>query len=644
MDMSKIARQQELTKQLNTAANLYYNGGQSPLSNFEWDKLYDELEALEKETGSVMAGSPTAMVGYETLSGLEKTEHKIPALSLAKTKDATQIASFLGDKEGILSWKLDGLTVVLTYDENGALESAVTRGNGYIGDNITAAAKYIKGIPLKLPCQGRKIVRGEALMSYKEFERINSTIVDDGAKYKNPRNLAAGTLRLLDMKELASRNLQFILFTCVAGFEQYKTVKEQFKFCADIGFGVVPFACCNASNVANGLQQMETQINSIGIPVDGAVITFNDWNFGNSLGVVGKYPKGSMAFKWRDTVERTTLRSIIWQRGKTGVQTPVAVFDPVELEGTTVQQASVHNRDIMTKLRLTVGDSIGVYKANMIIPQIAVNYDFDKHPNYVAPMPPESDILDAKREIKIRQLMHYVSRDAMNIVGVAESFVTKLVDYMGVNINPTIFYRLRGYGANDLQAMDITEYSFTKICDAVDASRVTTPDRLLYSMAIPQIGRRASKSICQYLHGDLRKLFNIEVQKSLHNIPDFGEVMENNVIEWFADAENAQILYYLMNNCVKLQMPMQTAVTQGNAGNSKIAGKTFVVTGSVAHYKNRNELQAEIEQLGGKVASSVSKNTDFLINNDINSTSGKNAKAKQLGISIITEEQYMAMR
>lgn len=636
-----LTKQKLLTEKLNKAASAYYNTGNPIMSDFEYDKLYDELQALEKETGIVFAGSPTQFVGYEVITNLQKTQHSKPALSLNKSKNPLDIVGFLGNRDGVLSWKLDGMTVVLTYNENGVLERAATRGDGVTGEDITHAAPYIAGIPLKLAVKGKKVVRGECFISYADFKRINESLPAGTEPYKNPRNLASGTLRLLDTKEISKRNLQFLLFNCVEGFENIDLLSEQFKYCSQIGFSVVPHQVVNGYTVAQGLKVMGDNVKKISYPVDGAVVALNDWKYGESLGVVGKYPKSAMAFKWADTVEKTVLRSIEWQVGKSGVLTPVAVFDSVELEGTTVTRASVHNVDIMTQLRLTVGDRIGVYKANMIIPQIAQNYDYDKHPGYVAPLPPVMDMQQKQRAVAIQQLKHFVGREAMNIVGVSEGVITKLYD-AGLVRNYYDFYKLREKGPFECKLEGFTDKSREKLLQAIETSKNTTPERVLYSLGIPQIGRSASKAVCKFVHGVLPQLLNSSVLMRLTEIEDFGEVMRDNVIAYFSNAENVALFKQLMMTVI-MQQPAPVAHTT-NAGNSKVAGKTFVVTGSVQHYSNRNELQAEIESLGGKVASSVSKNTDYLINNDINSTSGKNAKAKALGVPIISEEQYRAMR
>lgn len=633
-----LEKQKLLTEKLNKAASAYYNTGNPIMSDYEYDKLYDELKALEKQTGVVFSGSPTQFVGYEVITGLQKIKHSKPALSLNKTKNPNDIASFLGSNAGVLSWKLDGMTVVLTYNDDGVLVKAATRGDGYIGEDITHAAPYINGIPLKLAVKGKRVVRGECFITYDDFKRINETLPAGTETYKNPRNLASGSLRLMDTKEISKRKLQFLLFNCVEGFENIKTLAEQFAYCTKLGFAVVPHQVVTANNVVQGLKLMGENTKKVAFPVDGAVIALNDCQYAESLGVVGKYPRGAMAFKWADTVEKTILRSIEWQVGKSGAITPVAVFDPVELEGTTVTRASVHNRDIMTQLRLTVGDRIGVYKANMIIPQIATNFDYDKHLGYVAPMPPVIDIQQKQRAMAIQQLKHFVDREAMNIVGVSEGVITKLYD-AGLVRNYCDFYKLYYKGAFENHVEGFTEKTRIKLIQSIEESKNTTAERVLYSLSIPQIGRSASKAVCQFVHGDLTQLLNNNVLVRLTEIQDFGEVMRDNMIEYFKDTKNATYFLWFLN-AVNIQKP--APVVQST--NSRIAGKTFVVTGSVQYYNNRNELQAEIESLGGKVASSVSKNTDYLINNDINSTSGKNAKAKSLGIPIISEEQYRAMR
>lgn len=635
-----MKRQKFLTELLNKAARDYYNGGTSDMMDYEYDNLYDELAELENINGCVLSGSPTTFAGYESLSGFPKKSHKHPALSLEKTKAPEAIMSFLGEEAGVISWKLDGLTMVLTYDENGKLESAVTRGDGYIGDDITASARHIHGIPLQLPCKGRKIVRGEAVITYSDFNRINNTIADTAEKYKNPRNLAAGSLRLTSMKELAERNVRFIVFLCTEGFEKFSTVGDQLDYCSEIGFEVVPHLLVSASSVNKVLFDKEEQVNNFEYPVDGMVITFDNVNYGNSLCATGKYHKNAIAFKWRDTVEKTTLRAIEWQIGKTGAYTPVAVFDPVELEGTTVTRASVHNKDILDKFRLTVGDCIGVYKANMIIPQIAKNYDWDKHEDYAAPMPPQNPEND-KRQIDIRRLTHFADREAINISGVAESIITALYDAELLK-KYSDFYTLSLKSENKIiSATNLSYDGLDKLLAAIEKSRTTTPDKFLYALSIPLVGRSASKDICRYIKGDVNKLTESQVISGIISIPDVGEAMQRSLEKYFESGSETATEFLSVCGFMKFENNFADEIVQPDNG---IKGKTFVITGSVTHYKNRDELKNEIERLGGKVASSVSKNTHFLINNDVSSASGKNAKAKALGISIISENDYIAMK
>lgn len=635
-----MERQKFLTELLNKAARDYYNGGTSDMTDFEYDELYDELAALEVKNGCVLSGSPTGFAGYESLSGFPKKAHKHPALSLEKTKNPEDIKAFLGEEVGVISWKLDGLTLVLTYDENGRLESAVTRGDGYTGDDITASAKHIHGIPLKLPCSGRKKVRGEAVITYVDFDRVNSTIADTAEKYKNPRNLAAGSLRLTSMKELADRNVRFIVFSCTEGFEEFPTVGDQLDYCSEIGFEVVPHTLVSAGSVKTVLTSKEEQVKAFEYPADGMVITFNNVKYGNSLGVTGKYHKNAIAFKWRDTVEKTTLRAIEWQIGKTGAYTPVAVFDPVELEGTTVTRASVHNKDILEKLRLTVGDCIGVYKANMIIPQIAENYDWAKHEDYIAPMPPQDSEND-KRQIDIRRLTHFADREAMNISGVAESVITALYD-ADLLKKYSDFYTLSQKSENKIvSAANLSYNGLDKLLAAIEKSRTTTPDKFLYALGIPLVGRSASKDICRYVKGDIKQLTDPKVISGIISVPDIGEAMQRSLEKYFEPGSETANEFLSVCGFMKFKNNFAADPVQPNNG---IKGKTFVITGAVTYYKKRDELKDEIERLGGKVAVSVSKNTDFLINNDVSFASGKNAKAKALGVPIISENDYIAMK
>lgn len=647
--MEKRQRIEELVELLNKANYAYEQENREIMSNFEYDALYDELKALEEETGFVMAQSPTVNAGYEVLSELPKERHVAPMLSLDKTKDVDTLAAFLGEKEGILSWKMDGLTNVITYN-NGELVKALTRGNGEIGENITNNAKVYKNIPVKIPYKGELVLRGESIITYSEFERINGEIEDVTAKYKNPRNLCSGSVRQLNNKITAERNVLFYVYSLISVGEdmQFATRSEQLEWIKSLGFTCVEQKLVTAATIHDAVACFAGQVAKNDFPSDGLVLCFDDIEYSKSLGRTAKFPRDSIAFKWKDETAKTTLLEIEWSASRTGLINPVAIFEPVELEGTTVSRASIHNVSIMESLALGIGDEIEVYKANMIIPQIAVN-----HTKSGTAVPPcECPVCGKETKVstegdvkvlyctnpdclakKIKSFSLFVSRDAMNMEGLSEATMEKWINE-GFLTEPADLFKLSAHKEAIVNMEGFGEKSYENLTSSIEKARTTTAERLLYAIGIPNIGVATAKLITKAFDGDMERIRHAEVT-DLTEINGIGDVMAKGYVEFFAKEENQQQLDHILEE-VQLEKTERTA-------DASLDGKTFVVTGSVFQFKNRNELKAYIEERGGKVAGSVSKNTDYLINNDNMSSSSKNKTAKELGIPIITEEEFLAM-
>jgi DNA ligase (NAD+) len=648
--MDKIERIKELVKVLNEASKAYYMDDVEIMSNLEYDALYDELCKLEAETGMVLANSPTQKVGYEVVSSLPKEAHPQPMLSLDKTKDPEVLRDWLNGKEGVLSWKMDGLTVVLTY-ENGELVKAVTRGNGEIGEVITANAKTFVNIPTKISYKGKLSLRGEAIITYSDFEKINAGIADIDAKYKNPRNLCSGSVRQLSSKITAERNVRFYAFSLVEPDDE-ELVKsfdnsfiKRFEFLSSLGFEVVEFKKVTPDTIIDMIKWFSEKIVENDFPSDGLVLSFEDVEYGRSLGRTAKFPRNAIAFKWKDEQAETTLQMIEWSPSRTGLINPVAVFEPVELEGTTVSRASVHNISIMKELALGVGDKITVYKANMIIPQIAENMTRSgkldipdncpscggkttiKNDNGTETLVCENPDCPAKN---IKSFSLFVSRNAMNIDGMSEATIEKFVD-RGFIRNYTDFYKLSRF-RNEIVTMEgFGERSYNNIMDAIEASKKVTVAAFIYALGIPGVGVQNAKLIAKHFDEEPERIKTAGIEE-LSEVEGIGEVIAGDFAAYFANPKNVE----LYDELVSLLSFEKSAVSE----EQDLAGKTFVITGSLNTYANRDELKAEIESRGGKVAGSVSKNTSYLINNDITSNSGKNKKAKELGVPIISEEDY----
>ena len=646
----KAGKIKELVEKLNLARRTYEQEDREIMSNFEYDRLYDQLKELEEETGIVLASSPTVNVGYDVVSQLPKEDHPSPMLSLDKTKDPQTLKHWLGDKEGLLSWKLDGLTVVLTY-ENGSLFKAVTRGNGTTGEVITANARTFENIPLSIPFKGHLVLRGEAVIRYSDFERINGTLPETEAKYKNPRNLCSGSVRQLDSSITASRSVNFCAFALVdAGQEGdiSDTREGQLKWLTEQGFEVVPYKRVNGSNVEETVKWFSERVSENDIPSDGLVLTYDDIEYGRSLGTTAKFPRDSIAFKWEDEIMQTKLLYIEWSASRTGQINPIAVFEPVELEGTTVSRASVHNVSILKELNLGEGDEITVYKANMIIPQIADNLTKSgtvKIPE-TCPVCGSETVLrqDEQAQVlfcpnekclakQIKSLTHFVSRNAMNIEGISEATIEKFVDLGYIGQLADIF-RISRYRDRIVQLEGFGEKSYDNLINSIEKARKTSPARFLYSLGISGIGASNAKLIARAASGDWEKMRGLTVDE-LTTIDGIGQVMAENYTAFFADPDNSEKVDQLLS-----EISFETEETEVS---DELAGKIFVITGSLEHFENRDALKEYIESLGGKTSGSVSSKTSYLINNDINSGSSKNKKAKELGVEIITEEDFLEM-
>ncbi len=645
----KLARIKELIKILNDASKAYYQEDREIMSNLEYDALYDELVALEKETGTVYANSPTVQVGYELLSELVKERHSSPMLSLDKTKDVGNLKDWLGDQEGILSWKLDGLTIVLTY-ENGVLQKAVTRGNGEIGEVITNNAKTFVNLPKQISYTGKMVLRGEAVIKYFDFEKINAEIEDVESKYKNPRNLCSGSVRQLNNEITAKRNVHFFAFSLVEaeGIEFKNSIEQQFLFLKQQGFEVVEYQRVTKDTIEEVVQWFSEHIAQNDFPSDGLVLIYDDISYGKSLGRTAKFPRDSIAFKWADELANTTLTEIEWSPSRTGLINPVAIFEPVELEGTTVSRASLHNISIVENLKLGIGDCITVYKANMIIPQVAENLtksgkiEIPEHcpacggktriqdVNGVRSLYCTNEFCSAK---KIKLFSHFVSRDAMNIYGLSEMTLNKFIE-QGFLKELYDLFSLEQYKEQILELEGFGQRSYDKLIESIQKARMTTLPRFIYSLGIPNIGLSNAKMICKQYQYQLEQLKKATVEE-LVCIDGIGEVIAKSICDYFENEHNERVITKLLKE-ITIEEPIKEQNLE-----LKMEGLTFVITGSVERFKNRNEVKAVIEEFGGKVTGSVTSKTNYLINNDNTSSSSKNKKAKELGIPIITEEEFI---
>ena len=643
-------RMQELVELLNRAAKAYYQDADEIMSNYEYDALYDELQALEAQTGVTLSSSPTVNVGYEILSELPKERHPRPMLSLDKTKDVAGLQAFAGDQKVVMSWKMDGLTIVLTY-RDGGLVKAVTRGNGEVGEVITANARTFKNLPLQIPYKGELVLRGEAVIGYKDFEKINEEIAEVDAKYKNPRNLCSGSVRQLNSEITAKRNVKFYGFSLVQaeGVDFHNSRAAQLDWLASQGFEVVEHIVVSREEIPNEVIKFSEKIVSNDFPSDGLVLIYDDVAYGQSLGRTSKFPRDSFAFKWADETSKTVLREIEWSPSRTGLINPVAIFDPVELEGTTVSRASVHNISIMEELELGIGDQIEVYKANMIIPQIAENLtrsgvkDIPKVCPVCGGATEIRSISNAKAlyctnpDCQAKQLKSYalvVSRDALNIDGLSEATLEKFIARGFIHDFADLFH-LEKHREEICEMDGFGEKSYNNLIASVEKARETTLPRLIYGLGIANIGLANAKLICKEIGHDPERVMDLTAE-DLAAIDGIGDVIAGNYVAYFADAEHRELFEKLLK---EVKLPEE----QEDVGEQTFAGMNFVITGSVEHFANRNEVKALIESKGGKVTGSVTSKTNYLINNNVESTSSKNKKAKDLGIPIITEEDFLRM-
>lgn len=646
---NSLQRMKELVEKLDQAAKAYYQEDREIMSNQEYDSLYDHLEQLEKETGTVLTNSPTVRVGYEAVNELPKEEHPSPMLSLDKTKDREVLRGFIGNHKCLLSWKLDGLTIVLTY-ENGELVKAVTRGNGIVGEVITNNARVFKNIPLRIPYKGQLVLRGEAIITYSEFERINETIGDADAKYKNPRNLCSGSVRQLNNEITAKRNVRFYAFALVSAqdVDFSNSREQQFIWLKKQGFEVVEYKVVTSESLDEAMDYFSKTIVNNDFPSDGLVVTYDDIAYGESLGSTAKFPRNSFAFKWADEMRETRLVDMEWSPSRTGLINPVAIFEPVELEGTTVSRASVHNISIVKELQLGIGDTIKVYKANMIIPQIAEN--LTRSGNLVIPdkcpvcgqearIRKENDVEtlycmnpDCVAK-KIKSFSLFTSRDAMNIDGLSEATLEKFIA-MGFIHNFGDIFEIGKYKDQIVEMEGFGQKSFDNLMVSLEKAKKTTLAKVIYSLGITGIGLANAKVICKYFDDDIEKIRHAD-EEEISAIEGIGPVIAGSMADYFKSAENNQKLDHLLSHL--------HLVHEETSAEQVFAGKTFVITGSVEHFSNRSEAKEFIEARGGKVTGSVTKKTDYLINNDKTSASSKNKKAQELGIPILSEEDFLEL-
>lgn len=653
MAENKTKRIRELIGTLRAAGRAYYQESREIMSNFEYDKLYDELVSLEKETGIVFANSPTQNVGYEVVSALPKERHEKPMLSLNKTKSVEELADWLGGQTGLLSWKMDGLTIVLTY-QNGTLVKAVTRGNGEIGEVITANAKAFVNVPLNISYQGELILRGEAIIRYSDFEKINEQIEDVDAKYKNPRNLCSGSVRQLNSEITAQRQVHFYAFSLVKadGIDFKNSRKEQFEWLKTQGFEVVEYHEVTKETLPETVKMYSEAIAENDTPSDGLVLLYDDIAYGQSLGRTAKFPRDSIAFKWADEIQETKLLYIEWSASRTGLINPVAVFEPVELEGTTVSRASVHNISIMEALELGAGDRITVYKANMIIPQIADNLTRSG----VRDIPEACPVCGGQTEVrqlndvkslyctnpdcqakKIKSFTLFTSRDALNIAGLSEATLEKFIGVGMIHEYADIFHLDRHQ--EEIVEMDgFGQKSYDNLIAAAEKASHTTLPRMVYGLGVAGIGLANAKMICRHFKNDFEAMRHATVEE-LVEIDGIGEVLAQAWTAFFSDEKNNAIVDHLL-----AELTFEAGDEESSEGaDEAFAGMNFVITGSLEHFKNRKELQELIERRGGKVTGSVTSKTNYLINNDVASSSSKNKKARELGVPILSEEEFLKL-
>ncbi|MCF0132736.1 MAG: NAD-dependent DNA ligase LigA [Blautia sp.] len=645
--LDSTARIKELVDKLRLASKAYYSEDREIMSNYEYDAMYDELEKLEKETGIILANSPTVNVGFEAVETLPKETHETPMLSLDKTKDREVLRGFIGDHKTLLSWKMDGLTIVLTY-QNGTLEKAVTRGNGIAGEVVTNNARVFANLPVHIPYKGRLVLRGEAIITYSDFEKINESIADIDAKYKNPRNLCSGSVRQLNNRITAERNVRFYAFGLVSAQDVFfdNAREQQMLWLQKQGFETVEFRCVTAKDLDEAMDYFAAQIQQNDFPSDGLVALYDDIAFGDSLGRTSKYPRNAFAFKWADEIKESRLLQVEWSPSRTGLINPIAVFEPVELEGTTVSRASVHNVSIVKSLQLGIGDTITVYKANMIIPQIAENLtrSNDLVIPSICPVCGKETIIRRENEVetlhctnpdceakRIKAFTLFVSRDAMNIEGLSEATLEKFIA-MGFIHDFGDLFEIEKYESEIICMEGFGKDSYRNLIHSLEKAKETTLFRVLYSLGIANIGLANAKLICRHFDNNIDRIRKAE-EAEISSIDSIGPVIAKSLKEYFSIEENNRRLDHLL---MHLHIRKES-----NTMDQTLSGKVFVITGSVNQFPNRSALKEFIESLGGKVTGSVTKNTHYLINNDTASNSSKNKKAKELGVPILSEEDFM---
>ena len=644
-----IDRMKWLVEKLNQAAKVYYQGQDEIMSNYEYDKLYDELVKLEEETGVIMSSSPTVHVGYETISELPKESHIAPMLSLGKTKDVDELVSWIEDKKGLLSLKLDGLSIILTY-ENGTLTKALTRGNGEVGEVITNNARTFVNIPGIISFKGTLVIRGEALIRYSDFEKLNKQTSELGEKYKNPRNLCSGSVRQLNNEITAQRRVHFYVYNIITtdNESEFTEKESELQWLSELGFDVVPYKVVSKENLPEKVKEFSQEVTESDLPSDGLVLTYDDKAYSATLGRTAKYPRDSIAFKWQDELADTVLREIEWSASRTGLINPVAIFDPVELEGTTVSRASVHNISILKELHLGIGDTISVYKANMIIPQIYENKTKSNSciiPSQCPVCEKETTLQNENGSVvllcnnpncyakKIKSFSHFVSRDAMNIDGLSEATLEKFIN-LGLLQDVTDIFELHTHKDKLMELEGFGEKSFENLMTAIENAKDVVMANVLYSLGIKGIGLSVAKLIVNQFPNSLSEYRNL-TQDKLLGIDGIGEVLADSFVDYFSKKENQEVAEKL-DRILRIQLPKKSSW-------QPLEGKTFVITGSLEHFSNRNACKEKIESMGGKVAGSVSSKTSYLVNNDNTSTSSKNKKAKELNIPIITEEELISL-
>lgn len=637
----------ELVETLTQASRAYYQEDREIMDDRRYDQLYRELEDLERQTGITLAGSPTITVGYEALEELPKEAHEFPMLSLDKTKDIETLRSFIGPHRTLLSWKLDGLTIVLTY-ENGSLSKAVTRGNGLVGEVITNNARVFANLPLKIPYTGRLVLRGEAVISYRDFAKINEQIGDADARYKNPRNLCSGSVRQLNNEITAKRNVHFYAFALVSApdIEFEDSHEKEMDFLTDQGFQIVEYRVVTGDTLDAAMEYFSAQITEHDIPSDGLVALYDSISYGLSLGSTSKFPRNSFAFKWADEIRETTLEEIEWSPSRTGLINPVAIFSPVELEGTTVSRASVHNISILEELELGIGDTIQVYKANMIIPQIAENLTRSKNltiPRICPACRGETQIAqDTDVRVlrcpnpdcpakKIKSFTLFVSRDALNIEGLSEATLEKFIG-RGFLQDFADLFALGQYKDAIIDMDGFGEKSYENLMENLEKARTTTLPRVLYSLGIPGIGLANARLICRHFDQDMEQIMGAD-EEEVSSIDGIGPVLAQNLTAYFSRPENKELWE-------RLRQQLDIQAEKGPTDNT-LEGKTFVITGNLERFANRKELKELIESKGGKVTGTVTGKTDCLINNNAASNSSKNKKARELDIPVISEKEFI---